>query len=121
ESSVIGMFMTSACVLQPATASCALLELLGSGPYWLRVCPRSNTPPRSTKNGSSRGPQNTCSPLDAVAIAACTSAWYVVFSPTGIVIERGPMLFGGTVPLLMIVVNVAPPLVLFSQIYVVLR
>ena len=32
--------------------------------------PASNAPPKSTKNGSSTGPQKTFSPLDAVAIAA---------------------------------------------------
>ena len=59
--------------------------------------------------------------MDAVAIAALTRAGYVVFNPAPPLIERGPMLFGGTTPLLTIVVNETPPFVLFSQMYVVFR
>ena len=65
----MGTLSTIACVLKPATASRALSELLALGPNVWRTPPRSKMPPRSTKNGSSRGPAKTVSPVPAVITA----------------------------------------------------
>src|ERR1051326_3384927 len=111
---LIGIFMMIEWVLKPATASRAVFGSDGSLPNELRVCPRSKIPPRSTKKGSSRGPQNTVSPVDAVAIADVASELYEVLRPAPPSIDRGPILLGGTTPFCMIVTNANPP-TLFSH------
>ena len=58
------------CTLYLFNASIVGLVVLPSG----RKLPTSNAPARSTKKGSSTGPQNTLSPVVAVAIAALIRA-----------------------------------------------
>ncbi len=70
----MGTCSTMLWVLKPATASRAALGFCGPPENWLRKLPRSKAPPRSTKNGSSRGPANTFSPVEAVVMAALTRA-----------------------------------------------
>ena len=62
---LIGMLRVMVWQLYLAKPSLVALVVLPSG----RKLPKSNAPAKSTKNGSSIGPQKTCSPLVALVMA----------------------------------------------------
>jgi len=78
----------------------------------------SKAPPKSTKKGSSTGPANTFSPVLAMVTARCINVSYFgTFKPTtAFSIDLGPMLFGGTIPFVTMVVKLAPPSILLSKV-----